>query len=409
MIKRIMSHLNKFRLNKKKTMRIALFTDTFTPQLNGVVTSTIDLAKGLADKGHKVFIIAPKFNNVKEFKHPNIKVRRVSAIPAKFYEDFKFTQFNIRLYNYLGKEKIDLIHFQTPISLGMQAIVMSKLLKKPLVGTYHTSISDLQYLKHVGLDYKFIQKFSWIYSRFFYNKCDLITCPSESMRRELLAHEFSKEIKTISNGIDLKIFDNTNAKSVKNKFNKDGDLVLFVGRIAYEKNIFYLLDCFKLVAKNMPKVKFLIVGSGPQMSDFKERIAKLKLEDKIIILGRVEHANLVRSGIFGACKVFTTASLTETQGITLLEAQANAMVGVGVDAKGTKDLIIDGYNGYLVKKGDKKLFAKRIIAILTDKKLYEKMKKNTSKEIKKHDLKQVINTWEKTYFKLIVDKKSGKL
>lgn len=389
-------------------MRIAIFTDTFTPQINGVVTSTINLAKGLADKGHKICIIAPKFKKIIEFKHKNIKVLRVNAIPAGFYEDFKLTYFEPRLVKYIKKEKIDIIHFQTPISLGMQAILISKMLKIPLVGTYHTAISEPQYLKHIKLDNKFVKRLSWIYSRLFYNKCDLITCPSKSTMKELIANKLKKDMKIISNGINTNIFDNSKSLSVKNKLNKDGDLVLFVGRIAHEKNILYLLDCFNLVLKKMSKVKFILIGDGPQMEEVKEKIISLGITNNIMLLGRIEHDELIKSSIFGACKIFATASLTETQGITLLEAQANGVVGIGVNAKGTKDLIIDGYNGYLVKKGNKKEFADRIITLLSDKKIYNKMKKNTLKEIKKHDMHNVIKKWEDTYSEVIAQKLSRK-
>lgn len=392
--------------NKVKKMRIAIFTDTFTPQVNGVVTATIEMAKGLANKGHKIFIIAPQFKQAEEFKHKNVKVIRISSIPAKFYEDFKLTEFNMKLFVELKRRKIDIVHFQTPIMLGAEAIFMSKYLDVPLVGTYHTAIADPQYLKHLKLDYKIAEKMSWIYSRTFYNRCDLITCPSQSMKAELEKNGLDKNIKVISNGIDTRIFDNSRKDAVKKKYNPKGDIVLFVGRIAHEKNIIYLLECFKRVSEKMPKTKFMIIGDGPQIKDVKNKIKSLKISDKIILLGRVEHDDLVKSSIFGACKVFATASLTETQGITLLEAQANGIVGVGVDAKGTKDLIIEGYNGFLVKKGDKKRFAERIIRLLHDKKEYARMRRNTLKEIEKHNMKKVINTWEKTYLGLIKSKKT---
>jgi len=290
----------------------------------------------------------------------------------------------------------------------MQAILISKMLKIPLVGTYHTAISEPQYLKHIKLDNSFAKKISWFYSRLFYNKCDLITCPSKSMKKELIANSLKKNIKVISNGIESQVFDNSNSLSVKKKLNKNGELVLFVGRIAHEKNIFYLLECFRIVLDKMPEVKFVIVGQGPQMEDFKEKISSLGMTKNIRLLGRIEHDDFVKSSIFGACKVFATASLTETQGITLLEAQANGIVGVGVNAKGTKDLIIDGYNGYLVKNGRKKEFANRIITLLTDKKLYNNMRKNTLKEIRKHEMDNIINIWEDVYSRVIAKKISLK-
>jgi glycosyltransferase involved in cell wall biosynthesis len=383
-------------------VKIAIFTDVFTPQFNGVTTATISLVKGLADRGHKIYIIAPKYKGIKEFAYKNVKVIRLSSVPAYFYEDFRFTGlFSFKLKKYLKNQKIDLIHFMVPMPLGLQAIFLSNLLKVPLVGTFHTFFADREYLKHAKMDFKVIQKLAWAYSRGYYNRCELITCPTEMAKKELLAHGFKQPIKAISNGIEPGIFDNSKWKSVKNKFNKNGKILLFVGRIAHEKNMLYLLDCFSLVLKKLPNTKLLIVGDGPEMDELKQGIIFRNLEDNVILTGKIERDKLVKSGIYKACDLFVTASTTETQGITTLEAQANGLVAVGINERGIKDLIKDKYNGYLARWGDKKQFANAIINLLSNNKLHETMKANTLKEIKKHYLPNIIKQWEKEYSILI--------
>jgi len=384
-------------------MNIAIFTDSFIPLGDGIVTSTLDLVKGLSDKGNKIYVIAPHYKNSKEFSYPHVTVKRMPGIPALFYPGFKFTSpLNINLIKYLKKKKIDVIHFQTPFTVGAQAILTAKILKKPLIGTFHTFITDEQYIRHIGINLKFIQHMSWTYVRSYYNKCDLITCPSESAKEELIKNKFIKPIKIISNGIDLSSFDNSNWKEIVNKYDLRGKTLLFVGRIAHEKNIDYLIKCFKLVQKKIPNIKLLIVGNGPQMDQLQKLVKGLDLSDNIIFTRRIDHAKLLKSGIYKASNLFVTASKTESQGITTLEAQANGLVCIGVNARGTKDLIKDGYNGYLVKEGDKKEFANRIIALIMNKKLYDRMAKNTLKEIKKHDLKLIITEWEKVYRSLVI-------
>lgn len=383
-------------------MRIAVFTDSFYPKIDGIVTSTISLAKGLANRGHKICVIAPKYKNAKEFRYKNVKVIRVASIPALFYPGFKFTSpFSSNILEHLKKEKIDIIHFQTPITLGVQAIIAAKLLKIPLVGTFHTFFANPQYLEHIKMNYGFIQKVSWAYAKAYYNKCDLITCPSEVAKRELLKHGFINKIKAISNGIDSSIFNNSKYKQVRNKYSKKGNLILFVGRIAHEKNIFYLLDCFKLILKKLPETKLIIVGDGPQLKELKESVKSLNLSGKVIIIGKIAHEKLVKSSIFKASDLFVTASTTETQGITMLEAQANGLVCVGIDAGGTKELIKNNYNGYLVKKGNKRDFANKTVKLLLNSSLRERMQKNTLKEIKHHFISNVIEIWEKVYSELI--------
>ncbi len=382
-------------------MKIAIFTDTFLPQINGIVTATINLAKGLADKGHKIIIIAPKFKNFKEFSYHNIKVKRTASIPAFFYEGFKFTHsFSFNTFKLLRKEKVDLIHFQTPITVSLQGIILAKILDIPLIGTFHTFFADPQYLKHIKINHKFIQNISWAYARKYYNCCDLITCPSESTKEELIKHKFKAPIKTISNGIDSSIFTNINTKELRDKYNKNDKLLLFVGRIAHEKNIFYLLDCFRLVINKIPEARLLIIGDGPQMEELKFRIKKFNLIKNVFILGKIEHDILVKSAIYKACDLFVTASITENQPMTILEAQANGLVCVGINKRGIKDLIKTKYNGYATKY-NKSEFVNSIIKLLTNNNLYKKMQKNTLKEIKNHEMGNVINIWEKEYQNLI--------
>jgi len=389
-------------------MRITIFTDSFTPLIDGVVTSTINLVKNLADRGHKIYIIAPSFNKkFEEFKHKNVRVKRVYSIPAFFYSGYRFTYpFSFEILKYLKKEKIECIHFQTPVALGLQAILLSKVLDLPLVGTFHTLFTHPHYRKHMKIDYKPIEKMAWTYARMFYNKCNLITCPSQETKKELLKHGFKRPIKVISNGIDLKMFKNSKYASVKKKYNKNGKLLLFVGRIAHEKNLNLLIDSFNAVLKKLPKTKLLIVGDGPQMKELKEKIKSLDINDKVILAGKIDHKDLVKSSIFKACDLFVTASTTETQGITLLEAQANGLVCIGINKGGVKDLIKSGVNGYLVKE-DKKDFAKKIIRVLSDDKLMKKMKKNTLEKVREHEISIIGRLWEKEYSKLI--KSSSKL
>lgn len=390
-------------------MRIAIFTDNFPPQVNGVVIATLNLIKGLADRGHKIYVIAPRYRRgARAFEHKNVVVRRVFGIPALFYEHFKLTSFfSFRILNYLREEKIQLIHFPSPITLGLEAVILSRLLKLPLVGTFHTFFADPGYLKHAHLNHRATERLFWEYSKFFYNRCDLVTSPSQETKKDLLKHGFKSAIEVISNGIDRRVFSNAKAKEVKLKYNPHGPLLLFVGRVAHEKNIFYLLDCFRLVVREIHNAKLLIVGGGPQTDEVKEKIRHLGLADSVVLSGEIEYARFVKSSILGASDIFVTASVTENQPLTVLEAQANGVVCVGIDARGMRDLVRSGYNGFLVKNGDKKAFADAVVKILKHKNLWKKMKRNTLEEIKNHDLNRSLDQWERVLGKLIAESGRG--
>lgn len=375
-------------------MNIAIFTDTFYPQINGIVVSNLELIKGLVAKGHKVYVVTcNKPFGTKEFEYPNVVVKRMPSIPALFYPEYKLgAPFSKKLLSYFLAEKIDLIHFQTPVFIGLNAIIMAKILEVPLIGTFHTFITCKEYRKHLLVGHALLDNASWKYVRAYYNQCDLVTVPTESARKELLRNNIKEPISVISNGIKI-------PKDIKQNTSQPN--LLFVGRIAYEKNIFYLLDCFKLIVESIQKAKLTVVGDGPQMSEFKKRIRSLGLEQNVILKGAIKHENLMGSSIFKENKIFVTASLTETQGITLLEAQSRGLVAVGVDANGTRDLIKDGCNGFLVKEGNKKEFALKVIKILSNKKWYQKMRNYNSKILKNHEMSRVIDQWIKTYSKCI--------
>lgn len=387
-------------------MRIAFFTDTFLPQLNGVVTSITSLAKKLADRGHKVFIVAPRFPGREQFSYRNITVFRCMSIPAPFYEDSKFTlPFNPFMFKFIIDNNIEIVHFHTPASLGMQAVLIAKLLGLPLIGTFHTFFADPHYLKHVKLNHKAVEKIAWSLSNLFYNRCDLVVCPSEGTKSELFARKCSAPIKIIPHGIDFGTFDNSKAKEIKNRYNQKGKLLLFVGRVAHEKRLPYLLECFAIALKKVPSAKLLVVGGGPQLKVVKAKAKSLNLARSVVFTGMIEHSKLVKSGIFGACDLFVTASTTETGPISLLEAQVNGLVAVIVKGRGM-ELVKNGVNGYVVDPNNRIAFADAVVKLLTDAKKYNSMRKATSRAIKKYDIEKIVKKWESAYISLNTGKVS---
>ena len=251
-------------------MKIAIFTDTFYPQVNGIVTSIIDLAKGMTDRGHRVFIIAPKEKIIyNEFTYKNIEIFRIPAIDASFYDGFKWsTIIHQPTYKRLKKENIDVVHFMTPVTISIFGIIVGKKLRKPIIGTYHTFVSELTYLKQFfPRANSFTQKFAWWLTNRFYNRSHLITTPTENARLELIKNRSKIEVEAVSNGIILDSFDNSKAHEIKEKYNPNGDLLLYVGRIAPEKNMICLLKGFKKLCIEDKSTKMLIVGNGPSIDE----------------------------------------------------------------------------------------------------------------------------------------------
>lgn len=380
------------------SMRIAIFTDAFLPYVSGVVTVTAELAKGMAAKGHEVHLVIPKYKKKTTFTHKNICVHKLKSIPAMFYKEFRVcSPVDFNVLSKLKKAKVELIHFQTQASLGLQAILTAKMLSLPLAGTFHTFTYDVEWLKHLNLKAPIFQKMSLSYSKMFYDACDLITCPAKSTKEELKKNNIGSRIKVISNGIDTGVFDNSKSKTFKNKYNMDGPILVYIGRIGYEKSIDILLKAFKLIHNQLPKAKLLLVGGGPQLDEYKELAKNLKINKAIFFLGEIKHDKLIKSGIFKAADIFVTASKTENQPVTILESQANGIVCIGVNARGIPDLIKDNVNGFVVRPDDAPALAKACTKLLSDDELKARMQQKTKELIKEHSINTVMDEWEKTY------------
>lgn len=387
-----------------KMMTIAIFTDSFYPQINGIVTSVIDIAKGMTDKGHKIYIIAPEDSvEYDEFTYKSIEVLRLPAIEASFYKGFKWSAIMHKpTYRKLKAANIDLVHFMTPITISIFGILVGKMLKKPIIGTYHTFVSELTYLRqffpHAGSG---TQRFAWNYTNAFYNRSHLITTPTEIARKELLKNRCRVEVEAVSNGINLDSFDNTHAVEMKEKYNPHGEIILYVGRIAPEKNMIVLLKAFKDLCSTDDTTRLLAIGGGPSLDECKQYALDEGLSDRIIFPGFIPTEELKKSGIFGACKMFVTASITETQSITVLEAEANGLPCIGPDAKGIPSMIDNNKNGFVVTPNSSSKITEAMKILLEDEELYENFSEKSIEFAAKHDFKNILDGWEKRYERVL--------
>ena len=385
-------------------MTITIFTDSFYPQINGVVTSITDIAIGMANKGHEVIIVAPAYKeDIPEFNYKNITVYRLPAIDASFYEGFKWSAIMHKpTFKKIKEANIDVVHFMTPLTVSIFGILCGKLLKKPIIGTYHTFISEITYLRQLFPKAgPFTQKFAWRYSNAFYNRANLITIPTENAKQELIKNRCKPPIQVVSNGIKLDSFDNSKASEIKNKYNPNGEIILYVGRVAPEKNMICLLDAFLLLTKEDTTTKLLVVGDGPSLKDCRLFASKNNIDDRIIFLGLVSNSELKKSGIFGACRMFATASKTETQSITILEAQANGIPAIGPNAKGIPNVITHDYNGFIVEPDNSEQLKESMKLLLENEDLYRAFSERSIENAMENDFNKILNDWEVRYKKII--------
>ncbi|MEF2175481.1 MAG: glycosyltransferase, partial [Candidatus Absconditabacteria bacterium] len=300
-------------------MKIAIFTDSFYPTINGVVVSTICFINELTKLGHQIQVYCPHLKGVKNLTIENVEIIPLRGIPALFYPDFKFTTFSTpKVISKIKKFNPDIIHFHTQFVIGFKGIMVGKIFKIPIIGTYHTNISNEGYLKNIKMDnIEFIKKYAHKYNNLYYQNADLVLAPSVDSQDELIKDGIdNNKIKILFNPLPLE------EKTDKKVFLKgvSGDIVLYVGRIAKEKNIEKAMEIFIEASKKRTNLKFVLVGDGPIKNKLENEIKEKGLENKIIFLGMIGHKDLVNSDIFEKSKIFLTASLSETFGITIIES-----------------------------------------------------------------------------------------
>lgn len=334
-------------------MKIGLFTDTYLPDINGVATSIKTLEDELVKLGHEVYIITtkPEFSK----SELNDRVLRLPGLELKFLYGYVLgTPFQISAYNIIKSLELDIIHAHTEFSIGIFARICSRLLSIPLISTYHTTYEDYtHYVNLINSDIidnmakTVVAKLSKLYGD---SSIEVIS-PSEKTKEMLLRYDIRSDIHVIPTGLDLKRFNVNNrdinkVKEIRDKYGilDDELFVISLGRIAEEKSIDIIIDAFKYVKEDNIKAKLLIVGSGPEEDSLKKQVKVLNLEDYVMFAGK-KPSEIVPS-YYLASDVFVSASLTETQGLTFIEALASGLPVFARPDDVLNELVFDGKTGF---------------------------------------------------------------
>lgn len=394
-----------------KKLKIALFTDNFFPEVNGVVSAINSSTKGLLKLGHEVLIFAPKsplLNSKQQMQYSdlNVKIVYLPSVPAMLYPGlrFSFPFFPMTIIKIL-KFKPDIIHFHTPLTVGMEAILVAKSIEKPLIGTFHTFFMEEEYLKKMKFSKihaeKVFNKLGWEYSNFFYNQTDVIISPSKYTAENLLSNGCIKKVVTIANSIEIS--DNVSLLSVgeREKLKKsfgipdENKVIIWLGRLSPEKNLDIALKAFGILRKKIEKVSFLLIGDGPEKNNLKRIIRNEKLSKDVIFAGVIDHHLLLKKHILQIGDLFFSASTSENQPISALEAMSEGLPLVVTNKRGMPELI-EG-NGYICKSDDIQEMADKIYILLTDKDQRDKMAKMSSKMSKKYSSEIISKKLEQLY------------
>ena len=319
-------------------MRIALFTETFLPKVDGIVTRLCHTVEHLQRNGDQVLVISPD-GGLTEYK--GAKIYGVSGFPLPLYPELKLALPRPSIGVALEEFRPDLIHVVNPAVLGLGGLYYAKMLQIPLVASYHTHLP--QYLQHYGLG--MLEPVMWELIKASHNQAQLNLCTSTAMIEQLREHGIL-HLDLWQRGVDTETFHpslvSQEMRSRLSQGHPESPILLYVGRLSAEKEI----ERIKPVLEAIPNARLALVGDGPHRSALEKHFAGTPTH----FVGYLTGKDL--GAAFASSDAFVFPSRTETLGLVLLEAMAAGCPVVAARSGGIPDIVTDGVNGYLFNAAD---------------------------------------------------------
>jgi glycosyltransferase involved in cell wall biosynthesis len=342
-------------------MRILMMTNTYFPLVGGLEQSVHSFSEEFKSLGHEVLIVTPAFEGAPTEEPGVIRIRAI--------QKFSGTVFSVNLpisglLTRLMKEFVpDIVHSHCPFFMGDFALRLSRQHAIPLVFTYHTMFE--QYVHDWPVHNEGVKRFMVKLAAGYANLVDQVICPSQSVQDILLKRGVKTPMEVVPTGVDVEHFSKGNRKSFRqqNQIPPEALVVGHAGRLSPEKNLEFLTNCMVELLKKDPRVHALIVGLGPSEKMIKDIFRQAGLEKRLHLTGVLHYQNLVDA--YFAMDVFAFASLSETQGIVLIEAMAAGVPVVALDAPGAREIVEDYHNGRLLKVMDQHSFVDALQWVLS--------------------------------------------
>jgi 1,2-diacylglycerol 3-alpha-glucosyltransferase len=345
-------------------MRVLMLSDVFFPRVNGVSTSIQTFRQGLAEEGVEVRLIAPDYGQ----RDSAAEVAWITRVPSRRVPfDPEDRLVSKRQMVEAGQaQQASLIHIQTPFAAHYAGLELARRNRLPVIATYHTLFEE--YLHHYVplVPGALTRRLARTFSRRQCNALDAVVVPSSAMAERLREYGVTVPLHVLPTGIPIDRFMRGNREAFRRAHHIPDHLkvALFVGRIAHEKNIDFLLQVARLTRESQPDLLWVIAGEGPALPDLKARAASLGIADRVRFIGYLDRTQGLPDCYAGA-DAFVFASRTETQGLVLLEAMASGLPVVALSAMGTTD-IVEPRMGAIVARDEVADFADQLSALLAD-------------------------------------------
>jgi len=327
-------------------MRIALFSECYSPIVNGVVVAVSTLRQELLRLGHEVCLFAPAYpghedTDTNVFRLPSL------SLPTNPRYPLGIPIFPRRLRGFLQEFAPEVIHTHSLFGMGRAAARTARRLGLPLVFTYHTLLED--YSHYIPLPQILVRWLARRVSRRFADGADFVIAPGPAALQALRSYGVKTPIEVIPTGADLSLAEESFSAPIRQRWviPEGAPVIAFAGRIAREKNLGLLLNAFSRLLQRIPSAHLLFIGGGPWESEISRLIRQLGLEQAAHFSGF-----LPRREVFHAlshCQIFAFPSLTDTQGIVVLEAMACGLPAVAARSGAVAEILRDGEEGLVVE------------------------------------------------------------
>lgn len=377
-------------------MRIAIFTNTYYPTLNGVANCVAAYKRGLQQRGHEVYIFAPcpsEHDPVED--EPGIL--RFPAVPLPGEWDYDIAvPYSRPVMGALRDVNFDLVHTQHPVWVGVWGAMFARWAGLPLVTTVHTEYE--LYTRLVPLPEQLVDAYLKARVSTYCNRCHVVTTPVASARERLINQGVLSPVEIVPNPVELGEMPTPDRDGTRHALGiTDDQFVMgFVGRLAPEKNLELVLDAAAIVMRKSPGARFVMIGDGPEMKALREHAAQAGIADKVTFTGAVEHERVPHYQ--AALDAFMTASMSETQPLAYTEAMAVGTPVIALRAPGAQDMIEPETTGLLSdpEKGAAGLAAE-VLRLVADTRLRDDIVRRAKEDAKRYDLEPVIDNLLEVY------------
>lgn len=347
-------------------MRILMISDVYFPRVNGVSTSIETFRKCLDAAGVEVTLMAPDYGTEAATESPDIRRLPARKIPLDPEDRYMSYRAALAMGPQLADEGYDLVHIQTPFVAHYAGVALARQLGIPAVATYHTLFEEYLYHYIPFLPREWLRGLARRYSRRQCNELAGVIVPSTAMAARLGEYGVTSPLEILPTGIPLQRFTSGDRARFRQRHGiaAERPVALFVGRVAHEKNIGFLLEAAQLACRQLPELLLVITGEGPARPALERQAAELGITGNVRFLGYLDRQTELPDAYAGA-DTFVFASRTETQGLVLLEAMAAGLPVLGLAAMGTVD-ILQPERGCVVGVDHVPRFAEQLAALLQD-------------------------------------------